>query len=362
MDVRVLERNFSEPLSVPAVTYTPRWYTWHAIGGPRAAEIGVSGTPEALWEMIEKLRCPVEILNEQGEACWWGYVNAVRIGVGPLEVGVSLETMFNRVALAYSLVNPGTQTVGTRATTTWVQNDDSVSTYGQKELRGSLDGATSTQANAARDALLAQARYPVPDVRPRMDSNELAATLECLGWWETLGWRYYANTNTASVETTAQIAAMIAASGPFLLSTAIMGNSGITSSEYRDGDSLAIDEVEKLLKTGTTSGRRLLATVTRERVVRVYEEPAPGANDYLLNAQGDLQDAWGLSIGKEKCTVGVWARFRDVIPASADMSKLADPSRIFIEAAEFNAERLSYVPEPKALPSVWELGRSYAEV
>jgi hypothetical protein len=362
MDVRVLERNFSEPLSVPAVRYTPKWYSWRAIGGPYAAEVGVSGTPEALWEMIEKLRCPVEIVDEQGEACWWGFVNAVQIGIGPWSIGVSLETMFNRVAMAYSLVNPGSQTVGTRATTSWVQNDDSIATYGQKEFRGSLAGATTTQANAARDALLAQARYPIPDIRPRANSGELMATLECLGWWETLGWRYYANTNTSSVETTTQIAAMITAAGPFFLSTSIMSNSGITSSEYRDGESLAIEAIEKLLKGGTTNGRRLLATVTRERMVRVYEEPTAGANDYLLNSQGDLSDSWELSIPRQRCTVGVWARLKDVIPATADVSKLADPSRIFIEAAEFNADKLTYSPEPRGVPGVWELGQRYAEV
>lgn len=362
MIVRILERNFSEPLSVPDVQYLPQWYTWHVFGGPRAAEIAVTGAPEAVWEMIEKLRCPVEIMNARGEACWWGFVNAVRIEIGAWAVGVSLESMYNRVAVAYSLVEPGSQTVGTRATTTWVQNDDSVSTYGQKEFRGSLDGATTDQANNARNALLAQARYPIPDIQPRGDGEQLSATLECLGWWETLNWRYYANTNTASVETTTQIAAMIAAAGPMLTGCSVMNSSGINSSEYRDGDSLALELIESLLKSGTTNGRRLLATVTRERRVRVYEEPAVGSNDYLLTAQGDLQDAWGLPVDKEKCQVGVWAKLKDVIPASADVAKLADPSRIFIEAAEFNVERSMYIPEPRALPSVWELGRQYAEI
>lgn len=362
MDVRVLERNFSEPFSVPPVRYAPKWYTWHAIGGPRAAEIGVSGSAEALWEMVEKLRCPIEVLNEQGEACWWGFINEVQIGIGAWSIGVSLETMYNRVAVAYSLVNPGSATVGTRATTTWTQNDDSVSTYGQKEFRGSLDGATATQADAARNALLAECRYPIPDIRPRAQSNELTATLSCLGWWETLGWRYYANTNTTSVETTTQIAAMLTAVGPFLSGSTIVNASGISSSEYRDGDSLAIETIEKLLRGGTTSGRRLLATVTRERMVRIAEEPAAGANDYLLTMRGDLQDAWELPVQKEKCTVGVWAKVKDVIPATVDVTKLADPSRMFIETAEFNAEKMTYIPEPRSLPSVWELGQQYAEI
>jgi hypothetical protein len=425
--------------------------------------------------------------------------------------------MFNRIAVAYSYVAPGSNTVGTRATTPWVQNDDSVSTYGQKEIRGSLDGATSAQAAAARDALLAQSRYPIPDIRPRGDSNELTATLECAGWWDTNSWRYLTRSaglesytdgsgvnqaigaaaanarvaqsfvlgssepwsaysvkinlrtegtpadnvivevcaNNAGVpgsvlatatiagsavnstsdwiefvldaleplalattywivvrrsggvdaanhyvlqvaeaagyaggvlrlyngatwgartpdadawfkvcgmqETTEQIRYVLAIN-PFLTAVRIETGSGVYSSQYADGDGLLCERVEALLKSGTTNGRRLLATVTRERTVRVYEEPASGVNDYLLTAQGDLQDSWELPQAKEKCTVGVWAKLKDVIPATVDTSKLADPSRMFIESAEFNAESLAYVPEPRSLQSVWELGQGFAEL
>lgn len=515
--VRILERNFSEPLAEPTVAYAVKRFAVDALGGPRDAEIGVSGRPEALWEMIEKLRCPVEILNPRGEAVWWGHVYAVEIAVGAWTVGVSLETMFNRVAVVYSLVQPGTNEVGTRATTAWAQNDLSISTYGQREVKASLSGATTPQAEALRAALLDQRKYPIPSVRGERGRVELTATLKCAGWWQTLDWRYlaqsaglesYAPTTTeeqalgnaaASTraaqsfqlsasqpwtaysaklslrkqgspadnvtvevcadsagapgavlasstlagsslaessdwiefvfstptmlalattywlvvkrsgavdatnyyamavgpalgyasgqyrlyngaawvarstdadaafqvtgvqETTEQIRYAIAACAPFISAVDIVTASGVYSSQYRDGDTPALSEVEALLKSGTSGGRRLLATVTRERVLRVYQEPSSGDADYLLTTDGTLHDAFDVSVSPERCPVGVWAKLKDVIPATVDVSKLADPTRVFIESAEYNAETRSYTPEPRALPSVWDMGLTFGD-
>lgn len=513
LTVRMLERNFGEPLAEPPVAYAVKRYAHDAIGGPRDADIGVSGRPEALWEMIEKLRCPIEILNSMGEAVWWGYVHAVEIAVGMWTVGVSLETMFNRVAVVYSLVLPGSNEVGTRATTDWVQNALSIATYGQREVKGSLAGATTPQAEALRAAMLDQHKYPIPSVRGERGQSKLTATLKCVGWWQTLDWRYlaqsaglesYAPTTTeeqaignaaastraaqsfrvsasqpwtaysakislrkqgapadnvtmelcadaAGVpgtvltsstltgsglteatdwiefvfstptllalattywlvvkrsgavdgtnyyamnvgpalgytsglyrlytgaawvargtdadaafkvtgvqETTEQIRYAIGACAPFISAVEIKTVSGVYSSQYRDGDTPCLSEVEALLKAGTTSGRRLLATVTRERVLRVYQEPSSGDADYLLATDGTLHDAFDVPVSPDKCPVGLWAKLKDVIPATVDVSKLADPTRVFIEAAEYNAETRTYTPEPRALPSVWEMGQ-----
>src|SRR3990172_936513 len=139
LSVRVLQRDFTDPLAAPDVNYQVKGYAWNVIGGPNWAEIEVTGLAPALWELIEMLRCPVEIYNPRGERRWWGFVSSVDLS----QVGVSLETMANRIAVAYSLVEPGSSTVGARATTSWAQNDDSVATYGTKELLASISGATT---------------------------------------------------------------------------------------------------------------------------------------------------------------------------------------------------------------------------
>lgn len=514
LHVRLLERDFSEPLAEPPVTYAVKRYACSALGGPRDAEIDVTGRPAAVWELIEKLRCPIEIANARGEARWWGYINTVEIAVGVWTIGVTLDSMTNKVAVTYSYVAPGTNEVGERRTTDWAQNADSIIVYGQRESKASLGGATPAQAEALRTVLLAQQQYPIPSLRAQRGQAALTAKLTCLGWWQTLDWRYLAQSaglesyqptsgveqsvgaaaanaraaqsfqlsssqpwtaysvklqlrkqgtptdnllvdlciDSAGVpgtvltsvtlagsslptsldwvefvfttpvtlalattywlvmrrsgavdaanyyvmtvgpalgyasgvyrlyngsswvarspdadaafqvtgvqETTEQIRYAIQTYAPFITAVEIQTASGVYSSQYRDGATLLLAEIEALLKSGTTNGRRLLATITRERVLCVYEEPTSGDQDYLIISDGSLHDALDRPVPPDRCLVGAWARVNDVIPATVDVSKLADPTRVFIESADYDAETMTYTPEPRALPSVWDLGQS----
>lgn len=360
LSVRFLNRDFSEPLATPAgMTYGVSSYSWHAIGGPELANITAYGPERGLWELVEKLRCPVEIEDARGEVVWWGYVATVRVRVNRLAFSVDLDTMFNRVAVAYSLIEPGSQTPGVRATTTWTQDDDSVAVYGSKELLVSLSGATATQAEAIRTMVLAARRYPVPGVEPSLAEEEgsLSAVLQCRGWWQTLDWQYYSNPNTQNVETTDQIAAIVTAEGQFLTGAVIESPSGISSSEYRDGDATALIEIRELLRTGTSNGRRLLATVTKERRLRIYEEPEVGANDYLLSSTGELRNSYDVLVEGHKCPCGMWAQLKDVLPSSVDVSRLADPTRVFIEQSEYDARSLSLRLQPRGVLSPWDISR-----
>ena len=64
----------------------------------------------SLWELLEVLRCPVQIRAAEGDLLWWGYINAIDIITVnpyaqiamPIQVSASLETFANRVAVAYN--------------------------------------------------------------------------------------------------------------------------------------------------------------------------------------------------------------------------------------------------------------------
>jgi len=190
--VRVLDKSYQNPLVLPDVTFTAKSYSFSAIGGPKAADIEVSGIERGLWELLEWLRCPVEIYDdEMKEPVWWGYLHSVDICVGNFRVGVSLDEMYNRLAAVYSYVPPGTNTVGTRATTAWIQNDDSVGYYGTKELLVSLSGSMTQAAEAKRNEVL-EAKY-----KPRIafdfgqGGQVNTGKIRCKGWWNTLSWKYY---------------------------------------------------------------------------------------------------------------------------------------------------------------------------
>lgn len=353
--VCIMERGFTNPLTMPGVKIIPERYSVAAIGGPKAATLNLRGNERGLWEMLEWIRCPVEILDERMSAVWWGYIHGTEINTGRIRVGISLDDVYNRVAIAYSYVPPGTNTVGTRATTTWAQDDDSAAYFGTKELLASAGGMTPAQAEAKRDNILAACKYIKPVINFASGGGAVGTgKITCRGWWNTLGWKYYGQASTTDTETTAQIAAIIAASGQFLTGTFINPASGLSGSALRRGDRTALAEIEDLLAQGKSGGRRLLATVTNQREVVVNEEAASSNFELYLKKDSRVENKWGDEAVMQTCPVG-WAKLKDVIPSSLDMTRIADPSMVYIEEASYDVARQRYIPTPKGERSVWEM-------
>jgi len=136
--------------------------------------------------------------------------------------------------------------------------------------------------------------------------------------------------------TTTQISECITAVGGFYLGTTVVDASGINSLVYRDGDATAMYEIKKMMEAGTTNDRRLLSRTTDLRIFEVYEEPAKDSGDYFIDSWGNITDENDVPVPKSECTVAKWVRLKDVVPGSANVSKLAKPSPAFIESAEYN--------------------------
>lgn len=187
-------RNFQDALNFPDVVFSVENYSWHVSGGPRQATVTAMGNAYAIWELLNWLRAPVILRDNEGSTRWWGYLHTVDIQVGAIRVGVSLESMYNRINVVYGYLAPGSATAGTRANTGWSQDDDSVSAYGTRELKYSLSEASPESAEQTRDTLLAALRYPNPTLVPNYGQSDLRATLTLHGWWDTLDWQYYAQT------------------------------------------------------------------------------------------------------------------------------------------------------------------------
>ncbi len=348
------DRDFTDK-SLPGIYLVPESYSMHAIGGPEQARIAVHGPIAALWEAIEWLRCPVEILNDRYESAWWGYVAEIEIEVGAVQVGVSLENMANKVAVAYGAIAPGSAAAGTRATTDWAQDAESVAEYGVKELLVTDSRGYTDTAAALRDRILAENRYPVPTIRTGQSGGEPSARLTCYGWWRTLDWRYYVQADATNVATTSQISTIISNIGQFGLTADIETVSGISENQSRDGDRTGLAEIEALLAKGTSAGKRLLARVEPDRRVRIYAEPSSGPDDYYLDADGRLYTGQGQMVDLRMCPVGFWCQLRDVIPDTADLSKLSSPTPFFVERSEYDAKSGRLTLEPRGRPSAWDL-------
>jgi hypothetical protein len=107
-----------------------------AIGGCEEASLTVTGEPALLWGLLEWLRYPVTIRNENGNAVWWGFVAAVEVGFGGITVGIDVETVRNRVCVAYTeRAADGGQV---RDTTAWAEDVASQAAYGIHEERLSM--------------------------------------------------------------------------------------------------------------------------------------------------------------------------------------------------------------------------------
>lgn len=171
-----------------AAEVTPRRFGWAAVGGPRDAELEVTGAPPALMLLLSWLGHFVTIRSPYGTALWWGYIEEIDIGLGSMEVGLSLAGVYNRIAVAYTYKDE--TGADQRATTTWLEDAWSVSRYGKKELlysRSDLDNQAAADALAAR--LLARFKAPAPIVRS--GGTRRTARLLCRGHWAKTGWRYY---------------------------------------------------------------------------------------------------------------------------------------------------------------------------
>lgn len=147
-------------------------------------------------------------------------------------------------------------------------------------------------------------------------------------------------------ETTAQIRQIVADVCPFLAGVDIVSPSGVYSNQYRNGETLALDELEALLDSGTSNGRRLLAEVTPERILRIYEQPA-AAESLLMASDGTLQTLTGGAWGPGKLPHGQWIGLLDE----------DDEAPFFCERAEVDCQSGHYSAlEPEGAGDVFHMG------
>ena len=183
MRLTIFNRDFTKMPLEPQLNFEFKPYSKNAYGGCKTAVIEATGDENEAWAMINHLRAPVEILTDGGERVWWGFIKKITVAAA-IGYSVDLDTMANRVAVAYTDQN-------TRYTTAWIQDADSVSAYGIKELLIARSDVSAADALGARDTALAMLKSPANPPKFE-DNNQVKVTLECAGWLSTLDWRYYA--------------------------------------------------------------------------------------------------------------------------------------------------------------------------
>jgi hypothetical protein len=330
------ERDGSGIIPAAGVRATAERFSWRAVGGPHRATVAEEGPLPALAARFDALRCPLVLTSARTAApCWWGFIATVALEWQGVRLSATLDGLANYVTCQFT-DQVGGQTVEDIEGP--VIDDVSVATYGIWESRIRISQGTAQQALAEATRELAIRRRPVPRYAFDGGTSGARLTYEAWGWWEYLFRRYYATTGTNSVETTAQVAAIVAAVGQVFAGVVATAPSGISTPETRDGDQLAGEIVERLLKAGSTTALRYLATVTPQRWIQLRPEPPMPDRAEMLRVRADrrLRDPLDQPLAPEVAPVGQWATFVDA-PPSLSVGVMGDPTTLFVEAAEYQA-------------------------
>lgn len=362
MNVSIKNRDFTNEVVLVSADLHPAELAWSALGGPSRATIDVKSTERnELWQLLDLLRSPLVVYDDQMAPCWWGFVSGVEIAYNNLVIGVTLDGLYNRIAVAYGRIANAGDTAGERATTEWVQDTESAGEYGIRELLYSSSATSDEHALAAQAMLIASYKKPAPVVTQARSMSGKGgisrSQLICQGWYQTLDWRYYANAVTNSLDTAEQAAAIATDKGQFFAGVVREVTSGIVTSPYRDGDASAKYWIDELCKMGTANNRRMLPTVDVNRQFILSEEPT-SAQPFFIRSDGSLYDTFGIPLLKTSAPVGQWVRLQDVIPGSVDLNQFADPTLFFLESASYNVAQDWLSLTPRGIPGPGDVVRS----
>lgn len=186
-------RSFAN-IAQPGIGLQVEHMTWEVQGGCKSARLvaRVKGGPD-IDQFAALLRCPVTIYSAGGRQVWWGLVWAVRIQDGQAGVWLSLDDLTNRARVIYGKQEPETAGGGIRSTTAWQDNLISQAIYGIKESQFNLELANPAQADTFRSNNLAASSRISPRPTIGLGAADHTVTIHLRGWWQTLAWRYYAN-------------------------------------------------------------------------------------------------------------------------------------------------------------------------
>ena len=162
-------------------------------GGCEVARLRARVKRASVAELAELLRCGLELYNSGGSVAWWGWIKSVTVQEGKAGGVVSLDWFANKIRVKYKILADTVQGEEEEFTTAWADDTVSQGIYGVKEKELELGITTQAQAEnfrAAQLLLMAQ-----PRLKPALFAGvgeDLELTIEAAGWFETLGWRYYA--------------------------------------------------------------------------------------------------------------------------------------------------------------------------
>lgn len=151
-------------------------------------------------------------------------------------------------------------------------------------------------------------------------------------------------------ETTEQIRQIALATGQLLAGVDIQQRSNLFTHQYRAGGVTGYDEIMALLEAGTFDGRRLLATITSDRYLRIRAQDARTNANYQYRA-GEFLDIAGQALEDGFMPVGQWVKMAGVPPTASAYNRLSPK---FLAEARYDCRTGQIEPLWQGEPSPWE--------
>ena len=188
-----LNRSFGT-MAQPGLRLSVERLSWAACGGPEAGRLTaqVSGLVD-LDQFSALLRCGVVVYSRAGRAVWWGMVQGVRVQDQRAGVWLTLDDLTNRARVIYGKLEPEATAGGVRTSTSWADGLTSQAIYGVKENQYEMNLSAAAQAAAFRDQNLAKYKRISPRPVVGLGSGGSTITIDLVGFWFTLDWRFYSN-------------------------------------------------------------------------------------------------------------------------------------------------------------------------
>jgi len=178
-------------LTDPRLTLRPLRWRAQADGGPYRARVEATGPRESIETITRHLAHELLIYSELGDTVWRGYIHEITVWDGDQEVVLSLDSVVNSVAVAYSIVlaSGGEE----RRTTSWAEDARSIALYGKRQALLSSSTVTAAAAELLRDAVLARKAVPEPSFTVRDSAQGTGTTFYARGYYERLDDILYSN-------------------------------------------------------------------------------------------------------------------------------------------------------------------------
>ncbi len=191
LNITFQNRDFSTRPQYPSALSVHK-LTWSAFGGCDQATITGAVPAERLPEFSSLLRCPVMISDPFGVPVWWGLVDRIDAVFEKANYRISLEDLYNKVAVFYSYLSPDNR-VADRMLTAFGSDPQSIDEYGTREIMITRENISDDFALQLRDIFLELHARPNALLGVNAAYEDPHLELHCSGWFSTLGWRYYQN-------------------------------------------------------------------------------------------------------------------------------------------------------------------------